>query len=98
MYTYSGWANPFDCARIAHPSKIQNSGVGMRYYFHLFKSGEAMPDRTGLEINEPSEVRAQAEKAIRELQQETDTAEWVGWTLSVADSSGRQLFALRLSD
>ncbi len=72
----------------------------MRAYFHLKDGTEMIRDLDGVEVTDAEEARAHAIRAIRELHQEDRvlTQDWSGWSLSVADASGRALFTLELEE
>jgi hypothetical protein len=72
----------------------------MRCYFHLVDASEVIRDRTGIEVSGPDEARAEALQAIRQ-QRQVDPAtarDWTGWSLTVVDDTGRQLFSIPLDD
>jgi hypothetical protein len=72
----------------------------MRCYFNLVDGSEVIRDRTGIEVSDPEQARAEALDVIREQRQADPVAaqEWSGWTLTVVDSSGRLLFSTPLDD
>jgi hypothetical protein len=72
----------------------------MRAYFHLKDRTEMIRDLDGIEIPDAEEARVHAIEAIRERHQEDRvlTQDWSGWSLSVADASGRVLFTLELEE
>jgi hypothetical protein len=72
----------------------------MRCYFNLVDGSEVIRDRTGIEVSDPEQARAEALHAIREQRQADPVAaqEWSGWTLTVVDSTGQSLFSIPLDD
>jgi hypothetical protein len=70
----------------------------MRLYFHLIDGQGSLPDLEGVEVVNIGQAHATALAALQELRRE-DTSkaeEWSGWTVSVADSTGRILFSIDL--
>jgi hypothetical protein len=73
-------------------------GDTVRYYFHMINGHAAIPDNTGIELEDPDQVRLHALKALEEINQENPEFSQVGrgWRLNVADASGSVLFSLVL--
>ena len=71
----------------------------MRCYFNLVSDDETMIDDEGVEVKNLDQAWAQALKAIAELRAEADgeSIEWDRWRLEATDSSGKVLFALKLT-
>ncbi|WP_046866349.1 DUF6894 family protein [Microvirga massiliensis] len=71
-----------------------------RYYFHLVDGHEIIPDKTGLDVTDLEQVRAEVIEAIREFRQEQSAAaaEWKDWRIEVTDAWGGIAMSLGLSD
>ena len=70
----------------------------MRCYFHLSNDRELLADPYGIGVTDLAMARAEAHRAIEELLQEDPTLgpDLSGWSLLVADSTGRRLLSLPL--
>jgi len=70
----------------------------MRCYFHLVNGDEAILDETGIEVADLETAKAEARKAIQELQQEYDTSadDWNGWQLNIVCPEGSVLYTAYL--
>ncbi len=70
----------------------------MRLYFHLIDSQDSLPDLEGVEVGDVGQAHAAALAALQELRREgtSKAEEWSGWTLNVADPTGRILFSIDL--
>lgn len=72
----------------------------MRLYFHLESDDVEIPDHDGLEIEDPSDLRAQALEALEEISRENPQLFQYGkgWRINVANASGEVLFSLAFDE
>jgi hypothetical protein len=72
----------------------------MRCHFHVVNASEVIPDETGVEVSGLEEARVEALQAIEEMRQAdaAGTNDWKGWSLNVAETTGRVLFSIPLND
>jgi len=70
----------------------------MRCYFNLVSSHQSIVDEEGVEVADLGEARTIVLKVAAEMVQEGKAviADWQGWRLEAADSSGATRFAIRL--
>ncbi|KLK93680.1 hypothetical protein AA309_07445 [Microvirga vignae] len=71
----------------------------MRCFFHLVNGHETILDDTGVEVPDLETAKAEAQKAISELQQEYDGVidDWIGWRLDIVCPEGTLLYSFLLS-
>jgi len=71
-----------------------------RYYFHLVNGYEIIRDRTGIDILDLEDARAEALEAIQQFRQEdaASAARCQNWRIQVTDAKGNIGLTLELSD
>ena len=70
----------------------------MRFYFHLVRNEDVIPDATGVEITDPEDLQRTALRIIHEVQAEVDPINtyWHGWRIDVVDPSGHVVLSVPL--
>jgi hypothetical protein len=71
-----------------------------RYYFNL-QDGDTVMDTDGTDLPDVGAARIHATGVVRELTSNGGdilTQSWSGWTMSVQDERGTELFSLIMSD
>ena len=70
----------------------------MKCYFNLANRHQSIADDIGVEVADVDEVRALALEAAAEMIQagEAQIADWRGWRLEAADTSGAVVFTISL--
>ena len=70
-----------------------------RYYFHLVKGQEVIPDDLGVEVADLAQARVEAGGAAREFLKEHagTVAGLEDWCIEVADASGAVAFRVHLA-
>jgi hypothetical protein len=67
-----------------------------RYYFHLVSDTEYLRDPDGVEANSLDQAHREGLRALQDLRDEGDIADWSGWTLEATDEAGHVLFLIPL--
>ena len=72
----------------------------MRCYFHLFSDQEEILDEVGVEVPDLKHAKAEALKAISELQIEIggEAEDWSGWRLEIVCPQGTLLHSIPLKN
>lgn len=71
-----------------------------RFYFHL-RNEQSITDTDGTELPDIEAARAHALVVAHELMFNRDgmlEQDWSGWTMSVQDAEGREVFSFTLAD
>ncbi len=70
----------------------------MRLFFHLVGNQDTIHDREGVEVTDLEQARTEVMHAMAEIRLEDPSAPraWSGWTLQIADASGRVVLTLDL--
>jgi hypothetical protein len=74
--------------------------MSTRYFFHLHKGDEVIPDQRGVELPALHDLRDVLVQSAREMlcNEELDASELVGWEVRVVDAAGTVVQVFRLSD
>ena len=70
----------------------------MRYFFNLLHARGAILDEKGVEVDDSSQIRSEAIRAIEELRR-TDPSiaeDWKDWRLEVTDEAGTIILSVHL--
>ncbi len=74
---------------------LKRGDTNLRYYFHLGKGREVIPDDEGLYLDSPEQLQSAVMNSLRKIQEED--AELIqdaeGWVLNVCDDSGLVVFS-----
>jgi hypothetical protein len=70
-----------------------------RFYFHIFREGQRIIDRTGIELPEGTVMSRAVLKAIKERWPDTsDVDAWRGWSIEIVDAGGRTVRTIALDE
>ena len=71
-----------------------------RYFFHLYKGDEVIPDERGVELDSVRDLRDVFAQTAREMlrNEELDTSELEGWEVRVLDVTGTVIATFRVGD
>jgi hypothetical protein len=73
--------------------------MSSRFYFHLVKGQQRIPDRFGVELSYEAVISSRALEVARDIWPGTmdDQVAWQGWSIEIVDSAGQVVRVIALS-